>query len=67
MDSLQTTINLFGIAEVSKEFIIMNRRSKTRDVMVKDFNGFRCKVRAVMTVVLYLKVEYVSVNNKRTK
>ena len=35
--------------------------------MVNDFNGFRCTVRTVMTVILYLKVEYVSVNNKRMK
>jgi len=38
----------------------MNSRNKTRDVTYNDFNGFRCTVRAVMTVILYLNVEYVS-------
>jgi len=35
--------------------------------MVNGFNGFRCTVLAVMTVILYLNVEYVSENNKRIK
>jgi hypothetical protein len=45
----------------------MNSSGKITAVTANDFNGFRFKICAIVTVILYLNVQYVSANSKRIK